>query len=64
MLVIPENLNQAYSTNATVFVDGHTNEANDGTGMPSLDDDSLLEITTLATGIGMPMAILYQVNAC
>ncbi len=61
-IVIPDNLNPAYASNGTIWVTGDDNEENNGTGVTDPDDSDLRLITTLATGIGMPFAALYQVS--
>ncbi len=61
-LVIPDNLNPAYASNATIWVTGNDNDDNGGTGMPDEADYNVLIATTLATGIGMPYAVLFQVS--
>ncbi len=64
MVVIPDNLNPAYAKNATIYVTGNSNESGSGTGVPEPDDFNMGLVTTLATGVGMPAAALYQVIFC
>ncbi len=62
MIIIPDNLNPAYASNGTIYITGNDNEENEGTGIPDRDDSDMRMITTLATGVGMPFAVLFQVS--
>ncbi len=62
VVMIPDNLNPAYASNATIYITGGHNDDNGNTGVPDQDDDDLMIISTLATGVGMPMGVLFQVR--
>ena len=62
LVVIPDNLNPAYATNATIWITDMDNEDSDGTGVPDRFNYNVILISTLATGIGMPFAALFQVG--
>lgn len=62
LVIIPNNLRQDYQSNGYIYVSGGSNTRDDGTGMPNInDDDNLFEASAMATGIGLPVAVLYQV---
>lgn len=63
IIVIPDNLNPEYASNGTIWVTGNYNEDNDGTGVPDVNDVDMLIVTTMATGVGMPFAGLFQVSS-
>ncbi len=62
IVIIPDNLNPAYASNGTIYITGSDNEDGDGTGVPDQHNEDMAIISTLATGVGMPMAVLYQVR--
>ncbi len=62
IVIIPDNLNPAYADNAFLYVTGHRNTDDGGTGMTGKDDDDLVVAVTMATGNGMPAAAVYQVK--
>ena len=63
VVIIPENLRDDYKTHGYIYVSKNDNSRNDGTGMPDgNDDETITEASTMATGVGMPVAICYQVS--
>ncbi len=63
IVIVPDNLNPAYSTNSFLYVTGNRNTDSDGTGMPGQTDDDLTVATTIATGVGMLGAAVFQVSS-
>lgn len=63
VVVIPDNLRTDYQSQGYIYVSKNDNSRNDGTGMPNgNDDETVIESSTIATGVGMPIAICYQVQ--
>ena len=63
MVIIPENLRPEYRSHGYIYVSLYDNTRNNGTGMTDGNDDyTIIEASTMATGVGMPVAICYQVT--
>ena len=64
MIIMPHNLRpeMQYQSNAYIWITHNTNTRNENTGMPDTDDEYIIQTAALATGIGMPAALLFQVS--
>ena len=59
-VIVPSNLNPAYSSNATLWIGGNSNTGSDFTGVPGDTDNELLFSAEFACGLGMVAGTLFQ----
>ena len=51
-----------YQSSAVIWVVDGKNTDDGDTGMPDLDSQYVIAATTMATGVGVPNVLLYQVS--
>ena len=62
MVIIPDNLRTDYQSNGFIWVTHNSNTRNGYTGLPDMDDEYIHQTAAIATGVGMPAALLFQVR--
>ena len=59
-VIVPDELK--YEDHALIWVSDNDNDDNDDTGVPDRDDEFIIATTTIASGLGMVVALLNQVS--